>query len=137
MSYGSFDGNGNAQVGTVSCFNQNNNAIGHKSNVDKSSVTFVWTAQSTTAGNITFVATVVQVKSIFWTQGVTFTVEQCNTTSSLITTASSSSSSSTTPHIHEHTNNTTTTAAAVTIISNCWSLAATVAAVVVTTALRG
>ena len=51
----------------LTCDNQNNAAVTHTENSNKTSVSFIWTAPTQSVGTLRAVATVVQDKPTFWT----------------------------------------------------------------------
>lgn len=78
MSYGTFDVTGNTLSQTLDCFGQTNNAVGHNSKSDKSSMGFQWTPPSDLTGDAEFVTSVAQTKEMYWVASVKKTIRQCD-----------------------------------------------------------
>ena len=66
----------------LACDDQNNTAVTHTNNSEKTDVSFTWTAPAQSEGSLQVIATVVQSKLIFWTmiQSHTITASQTTTT---------------------------------------------------------
>ena len=70
----------------LACDGENNAAVTHTGNSDKTSVSFTWTAPAQSEGSLQVVATVVESKLTFWTmiQSYTITPSQITTPAGVV-----------------------------------------------------